>query len=510
MTDGQPDLVLHGARLWGRPDCDAVAVAGGAIVACGRFSELSASVGPRTYLIPLGGRLLAPGFIDSHLHFMEAAAAAAGVRLNSVRSLQELEQELRQAAARTAPGNWLRVFGCDESLLRERRGPRREELDRATPRHPLRLRHQTLHASWLNSRAIALLGLERSDFIPPPGARLSRDANGRVESLVVGMEDWLGARLPRVLAADLQSRARTFSRELAAAGVTAFTDAGACNDLAQLATLAELCAAGAITQRISVMLGEGQIAHFPSTKELSQGARVACTGIKFRAAPASPQRVESVRRALEMGASCAFHATEIEELEAALNAVEAAVAGLKRPPTAPCRIEHGGIITDEQATRIAALGAWVVTNPGFIYYRGAKYCDEPGLTPYLYRARSLLRTGIPLAAGTDAPVTPARPLVAIAAAIARTTLEGAQLGADEALPLPQAFDLFTRAGAELAGWPAGALQPGLAADMIVMAADPSQLTPAELAAVPIDLTIIGGRVVYERGRPETITGIPGF
>lgn len=510
MTDGQPDLVLHGARLWGYPDCDAVAIARGVIVACGRFSDLSASVGPRTHLIPLGGRILAPGFIDSHLHFMEGAAAAAGARLTSVRSLQELEQELRQAAARTAPGNWLRVFGCDESLLRERRGPRREELDRATPKHPLRLRHQTLHASWLNSRAIGLLGLERPDFVPPPGARLSRDSNGRLESLVVGMEDWLSARLPRVLAAELQSRARGFSRELAAAGVTAFTDAGARNDLAQVATLAELSSTGAITQRISVMLGEEHVAQLPAAAELCQGARMVCASIKFRPAPNSPQRVEAVRRALELGASCAFHATEVEELESALTTVEAAAAGLRQAPSAPCRIEHGGIITDDQAGRIAALGAWVVTNPGFIYYRGAKYRDEPGLTPYLYRARSLLKAGIPLAAATDAPVTPAKPLVAIGAAMARMTLEGNQLGADEALALSQAFDLFTRAGAELAGWPAGALQPGLAADLIVMAADPHQLTPLEMAAVPIDLTIIGGRVVYERGRPETITGIPGF
>ena len=81
--------------------------------------------------------------------------------------------ELRQAAAGTAPGNRLKAFGCDESLLKEHCGPTREELDEAVPKQPLRLRHQTLHASWLNSRAINVLGLEKSDFTPPRGDRLT-------------------------------------------------------------------------------------------------------------------------------------------------------------------------------------------------------------------------------------------------------------------------------------------------------------------------------------------------
>ena len=85
--------------------------------------------------------------------------------------------------------------------------PYRAELDQSTPKNPLRLRHQTLHGSWLNSRAINLLGLEQADFKPPDGALLVRDASGRLSGLVVGMEEWLGARLPRVTEAELEARA---------------------------------------------------------------------------------------------------------------------------------------------------------------------------------------------------------------------------------------------------------------------------------------------------------------
>ena len=159
------------------------------------------------------------------------------------------------AAGKTPPGNWMRAFGCDEALLAGRRGPTRAELDAAVPRNPLRLRHQTLHASWLNSRAIAALGLEAPDFKAPEGAVLMRDATGRLSGLVAGMESYLSRRLPLVTPAELESRARLFSRELAAAGVTAFTDATVRNGPEEVALMARLLSGRAVTQRIAMMLG---------------------------------------------------------------------------------------------------------------------------------------------------------------------------------------------------------------------------------------------------------------
>ena len=141
---------------------------------------------------------------------------------------------------------------------------------------------------------------------------------------------------------------------------------------------------------------------------------------------------------------CAFHATEVEELEAALRAVEAARERVPRRSLEQVvpRIEHGGLIPPDYPERIAALGAWVVTNPGFVFYRGGKYAGEPGLIPYLYRARSLAAAGVNLAGGTDAPVTPARPLAAIAAAMARISIEGYELAPSEILPAAREFRTF--------------------------------------------------------------------
>jgi predicted amidohydrolase YtcJ len=492
------DLVLHGGTIWGHPGSDSVAIAAGRIAAHGSFDELKGVVGPQTHLIKLAGRTVVPGFIDSHLHFLEAASAASGVSLRS-RTIPDLTAELRMATGKTPPGNWLRAFGCDECLMREGRGPTRKELDEAVPRNPLRIRHQTLHASWLNSRAIAALGLEDGSFVPPPGAWLEREPSGRLSGFVFGMEQWLSSRLPLTTPAEIEARARHFSRELAAAGVTAFTDATVRNSQADFDLFAHLVGSGAICQRVSMMIGGNHLED--SDQAAKSGLRIA--GAKFM----PDLREEAVLRrrvisALSRGLDCAFHVTEIEELETALSVIEPAQASLgRRDGGAFCRIEHGGLIPPDHIDRIAAAGAWVVTNPGFIYFRGVKYAGEPGLIPHLYRARSLAERGIELAGATDAPVTPARPMVAVAAAAARTSLEGYELAPGESLAIEDSLALFTSAAARLARLDAGRIEPGMLADLIILPKNPLTLGPAELLNLPVDLTLIGGRTVYERGRP---------
>ena len=501
---GKADLVLHQGLVLGHPGSDSVAISGGLIVAHGTFAELKPLVGPRTHLIKLAGRTVAPGFIDSHIHFREAAAAATGISVQRCRTVGDLLADLRLAAGKTPPGNWMRAFGCDEALMLDHRGPTRAELDNSLPKNPLRLRHQTLHATWLNSRAIALLGLEAPDFTPPYGANMVRDANGKLTGLVVGMETWLSDHLPPVTAAESESRARIMSREMAAAGVTAVTDATTRNGAAEVEQFGKLAQSGAICQRVGVMIGGQHLDAADRCAQIARAAGITIAGAKFM--PGYQYDVAGlsrpVRRALERGLDCAFHVTEIEELEEAIAAIEAAKAQFSAAREIPrFRIEHGGIITPDYIDRLMAANVWVVTNPGFIYFRGPKYAGEPGLVAHLYRARSLQAANVHLAAATDAPVTPAKPFAAIVAAVSRTTIDGVELAPAEALSMPDAFALFTSNAARLARLDAGVIEPEHLADLIVLPRDPFSLTPTDLMNLTVDITIVGGRVVYERGRP---------
>ncbi len=510
MAIGKADLVLHEGVILGHPTSDSIAVGGGRIAAIGKFDQLKELVGPRTRLVKLAGRAVAPGFIDSHLHFQEAAAAAAGLQVSRARNLAELLLDLRTGASRTAPGNWLRAFGCDEALLKERRGPTRKELDDAVSKNPLRLRHQTLHASWLNSRAIKALGLEQSDFQPSDGAQLILDASGRLTGLVIGMEEWITRRLPPVTSADIESRTRIFSRELAAAGTTAFTDATVRNGLDEVRLFARLRSGGAFCQRAFLMIGANHVDQAAEAREIAESAGMKLAAVKFMPGASCPPDSLADRLAAAIGAGldCAFHATEVDELEFALTALDSAKSRAPQDAATRFRIEHGGLIPPNYVSRCRSLGAWVVTNPGFIHFRGAKYRQEPGLIPYLYRVRSLKDAGIELAGATDAPVTPARPFAAIAAAACRTSNDGEQLAPDETVAIEDAFALFTRSAAKLARIEAGEIDIAKLADLIVLPHNPLKMNPAELMNLPVDITIIDGRIVYERGVPALSSGIP--
>ena len=510
MADAKADLVLHDGAVLGHQGSDSLAIARDRILAHGTFASLKSYVGPQTHMIRLGGRIVAPGFIDSHIHFMEGASVTSGVSLVRCRTISDMLADLRVAGGRTPPGNWFRAFGCDEALMQERRGPTLKELDQAVSRNPLRLRHQTLHASWLNTRAINQLGLAAPDFRPPEGAVMYRDANGALTGFVVGMEEWLSAKMPRVTAAELEARARIYSRELAAAGITAFTDATVRNNLDDIATIGHLAASGSIVQRVGAMAGPHCIDSVSALRKTASSFGIRLAGIKFMnvARWDTGYLIRAVANARSQELDCAFHCTEVEELEAALTAIE---ASRERVPSRTidstlCRIEHGGLIPPDYPERIAAAPAWVVSNPGFIYYRGTKYAGEPGLVPYLYRAKSLAEAGIKVAAGSDAPVTPAKPLHGIASAISRISIEGYELSLKEKIDAAAALAMFTSSGAELARIEAGSLLPGRLADLVVLPSDPLKLTPAELLKTAVDLTIIGGRVVYERGRPVISAG----
>ncbi|HLI80493.1 MAG TPA: amidohydrolase family protein, partial [Candidatus Binataceae bacterium] len=401
--------------------------------------------------------------------------------------------------------NWLRAFGCDEALLRDGRGPTREELDQAVPKNPLRMRHSTLHGSWLNSRALNALGIEKPDFTSPPGAIIVKDATGHATGLIVGMEDWITSKLPLVTAAETEARARIFSRELASAGVTAFTDASPRNDAAQVELFGKLVASRSICQRVAVMLGAEHLDTLTAAATAGRAAGISIAGTKFipHGVYETKSLAREVRHAASAGLDCAFHATEVEELDAALGAIETVLTEFpsERAERISFRIEHGGLIPPNYVSWLRTVKAWVVSNPGFIYYRGAKYAEEPGLVPYLYRLRSLRDEGIRLAAGSDAPVTPSKPLVAISAAMTRTALEGYPMNPAEKLDLQQAFAMFTSSAARLARLDAGVLEPGRLADMVILGKDPISAKPADLMNIPVDITLVGGRIVYERGRP---------
>jgi predicted amidohydrolase YtcJ len=139
------------------------------------------------------------------------------------------------------------------------------------------------------------------------------------------------------------------------------------------------------------------------------------------------------------GQCVAVHCVTAAQLVLTLSAFES--AGTERGD----RVEHAGIVPIDAVPWLAWLGVTVVTQPNFIAERGDQYLEDVDAREHgdLYRCGTLLRAGVPVAAGTDAPFGEPDPWKAVAAAASRQTLAGRTVGAAERIGVDRALALFT-------------------------------------------------------------------
>ncbi|MGB5748206.1 MAG: amidohydrolase, partial [Desulfobacterales bacterium] len=176
-----PQIILYNGILATQstayPHAQAVAVGNGKILALARDEGVLNLAGPDTEKIDLDGRLVVPGFIDSHIHFYEWALKRQGLKLDDLTRLEELLARVREAVDSQPPGQWIMGQGWNETDWTEQRMPTRETLDRVAPAHPVLLWRCDLHLAAANSSALSLAGIT-ADTSDPPEGRIERDATG--------------------------------------------------------------------------------------------------------------------------------------------------------------------------------------------------------------------------------------------------------------------------------------------------------------------------------------------
>lgn len=489
------------------PRTSVLAIRAGRIAALGEAAR--ALHGPATRVLDCGTRTVLPGFVDAHLHLLGLASAMLSADCSAARSIAEIQALISQTAARLPPGTWVRAGGYREDRLAEHRHPTRWELDAAAPGYPVRLRHATRHASVLSSPALALAGISR-DRPDPSGGYVARDATGEPTGLLVDLDAWLSsAVVPRRSAAEMAAGIAAASTRLLAAGVTSVHDLTATNSTASFEALQRWQQGGQLGVRVTLFTGAETLdARRAAGAWPGHGDQwLAWGGLKLllgqaagQLTPPLPAIAAFVRDAQRAGFPVALHAIEAEEVLAAAEACAEAQGAGDLPW--PHRIEHAAVCPPDLAARIAAAGAAVVTQPGFVYWRGDRYraAYPRAAWPWLYPARGLHRAGVALAAGSDAPVAPPEPLVALRAALTRRTAEGRTLAASERVGLRAALLLFTRAAATLGGTPdRGHLGRGALADLVVLDGRLADLADASRPERPLPrvwLTLRGGKVVY--------------
>jgi len=472
-----------------RPEVQAVAVAGDRIQAIGNNSGICALAGPATDIIDCEGRLLAPGFIDAHMHLLGTAARSAFLDCSTARSIDEIIEALRRRE--TVSGLWIRGFGYHDQLLAERRHPSRRDLDRVSASRPLRLIHASGHASVLNSAALRATGIdERSE--EPRGGSISRDPRtGEPDGLLIEMEDWLDLAAPSATAAEIEHSVCALSSRFLSAGVTSVQDLGHRNDQRRAEHLAELAASRVFRPRITMATGFEAFAAGEDAAAAGVGpgpVKIMLNETDGSCLAGPPDLATQVRQVHAASRQVAIHAVSAVAVAAALDAISLAQAGDGR--RGRHRIEHASVTTRGAAGRMAELGVVAVSNPAFLWQNGDRYLEtvEPESLGHLYDVAGLMAAGVRVAAGSDCPIGPIEPVIGIAAVCSRRTARG-QTVPGTTLSFEQALAPFTReaAAAAFEEHLKGRIVPGLLADLVVLDGAPDELR--------VRMTVLGGEIV---------------
>ncbi len=510
------DLLLHNARVItldeSQPGAEMVAIEGNRILQVGREEDLESFKGAKTKIIDCQGKTIVPGFNDAHCHPLGLAASLLSVdcRPSSVRSIVELQAQIRQQAEQTPKGKWIRATGYNEFYLAEKRHPNRWDLDKAAPHHPVKLSHRSGHACVLNSLALKLLGIS-GETPEPPGGIIERDLEtGEPNGLLFEMNPYVEKLMPPLSEEELEKGIELVNEEFLSQGITSLQDASWSDSLRRWQILRQFKERGKLVPRVSMMIGVDELEEFKQ-RGLSRGSgdsQLRLGGVKIilqtttgSLNPPQEELDHLIHRAHKAGFQLALHAVEENTVEAAITALEYALSQTKKPDHRH-RLEHCSVCPPHLAQRLKDIKAIVVTQPPFIYYSGERYLATvpPNDLNWLYPIGSLLGNGVEVAASSDSPVVGLNPLVGIYAAVTRAAETGQTLLPQEGISRLEALKMYTlnAAYASFEEGVKGCITPGRLADLVVLSDDPTKVPPEEIKEIKVVMTIVDGKVVWQR------------
>jgi predicted amidohydrolase YtcJ len=488
-------------------------------------------------IVEMGGRLLLPGFQDAHVHPIHGGMRRLRCDLTDIGDLDEALDRIRTVASSGV--EW--VLGGGWSFAWFDRGcPPADLLDRLTGEVPAYLVVRDGHSAWANHAALARAGIHAGTPDPPDG-RIERLPDGSPQgTLHEGAMDLVARVTPAPSPALMEEALEEGQRVLFSHGLTAWQDAWiaeaehrAYRSLAEDGRLAAQVR-GAIwwdrargieqLEDIRRMAGEGIGGYRPAAVKLmldgvienftaslldpyvgDHGEGPDHRGIDF----IDPDSLGPIVAALEeAGLQCHFHAIGDRAVRSALDAV--AFARAQQPDSGlHHHISHLQLVDPHDVPRFAQLG--VSANCQTVWA-----CNEPAMTeltiPFLgtERARrqypfAAIAAGGHLAMGSDWPVSTPDVMAQIHVAVTRTPPGDGSvppLLPEQRLSLAQALLGFTLGSARVNGLEStrGSVAVGKVADLVVLQRDPFEPFVA-LDEIGVDLTVVGGRVVYDGGQP---------
>jgi hypothetical protein len=544
QTKPKADLIITNARVWtvdrNQPNAKAVAILGDRIVAVGSADEIDRWRGDTTQVIDAHGHLLLPGFNDAHLHFTSGGLSIDAIHLRDAATAVEFARRIAERAAITAPGEWITGGEWDDQVWAQKSGgrdelPTRQLIDDATRNVPVLVQRLDGHMVLANSAALKIIGITR-DTPNPPGGEIVRDAHGEPTGILKDAAMVPAyAKLPPLSHERRLQAVRRAMVHAARAGITSVQDMNPSYD--DVAVYAELAEHGELTVRIyaapPIAVWEDQAKlglrrafgsswlRYGAVKAYADGSLGSTTAYMFAPYRDTPQAygllaedmipAEKIRRNL-LGADRAnlqvcVHAIGDRAVSSVLD-LFAEVEKQDGPRDRRFRIEHAQHVAPRDFARFRDLGVVASMQPYHAIDDGqwaeTRISHELASTSYAWR--TMLDNHVRLAFGTDWPVAPLEPLISLSAAVTRATLDGKHPQGwypEQKLNVAEAIEAYTlgSAYAEFQEKQKGTITAGKLADVILLSDDVFTIEPKGIQDVTVELTVVGGRVVYQSSHP---------
>jgi predicted amidohydrolase YtcJ len=561
------DLVLRGGKVVtvdpALGEAQAIAVNGYTITAVGSNEAMAAYIGPATKVIELNGRLVTPGFIEGHGHYMSLGRARQILDLSTAKNWQDILNKVATAVDKAEPGEWIFGRGWHQEKwdsLPEKSVdgvPVNDSLNDIAPGNPVYLGHASGHASYANKAALTAAGVTNSTP-DPEGGTIVRAEDGlatgllreNAQDLVEAAIDHYQERLtPEENLALQRERVALAGQEALYFGVTSFQDAGA--SFATIDFMRGMEAEGKLPVRLYVMVrGETndvmaeQLADYLQLPEGNDfltvrsikrqidgalGAHGAWLLEPYEDMPETAglvlEPVSEIERTAEIAVANGFqvntHAIGTRANRETLDIYERtwekmAVSG----KDLRWRVEHAqhihpddvprfgqlGVIAAMQGIHCTSDGPWIPTRLGL---------ERTGATSYPWR--DLINSGATIGNGSDVPVEPISVMASYYASVSRmtkshTTGEAQRFFPEQVMTRMEALQSYTinNAYAAFEENIKGSLTPGKYADIVVLSQDILTIDEALIPSTEVDYTIVGGQVKFDRATlPTTMPSMAG-
>ena len=513
------DLVLVDANVLtmnpSQPTAKAIAIKDDKIVHVGTNDEMEAWIGEESKVLSLKGKTVVPGFIDTHIHVADFGRLLTWIDLTSVDSIKEMQETLSKSTQKTPERKWIFGRGWNEKRFAEKRRPTRFDLDLVSPDNPVIFYHESGQLCVVNSKALEMAGVTKATSAPSGGLIDRNEKTGELTGVLrENATNLLWNAVPEPDEEELMDATGLAFEKMLEAGITSVHWIALSS--IEIAVVQKLHEQNRLPLRVYLIVPANllkNIAGFKAKNDLalkvggglifSDGylaSKTAALLQPYSDNPASKSKLlcaqEEMNRSAEeivkSGLQLIIHAVGDRAVDAALTTIETTGKGRRN------RVEQAAVINENLLERMKKLKVIVSVQPRVVASEFSVWSAIEHLgaerAKWLCPVKTLLREGVRVIGGSDCPMEPLNPLLGVQTAVTREVFPEQRISVDEALRMYTVDAAYSSNEENVKG----SVETGKLADLAVLSRNPLSVPPSEIESISVEMTVVGGKVVFSK------------